>query len=289
MLCVIPRASKINLSVWAPWKYVVEMKLEHIVPGIYKGLLNRNILALNTNETKATCDNCLRSRDKRFAYTYKPELKCCTFHPYIPNFAVGGLLLLENESVGIKKLKNKISQREFAFPVGVMAPFDYQFIFMTKEEEQFGNDKNLLCPYYDILKNQCSVWKYRGVVCTSFYCRSDFGQDGLKFWAVLSDYLSYVEMALAEECLVQLDFSPRDLSDQLLFLNKREFEPEETEQKCLAMEVDKALWNGYTDKFEFYKKCFAIVSKIDRSQFKEILGSQGLELEKEVMDYANRR
>lgn len=170
-----------------------------------------------------------------------------------------------------------------------MAPFDYQFKFLTKEEPHFGNDENLLCPYYDKAKNQCSIWQYRGVVCTSFFCRSDDGQNGLKFWAVLSDYLSYVEMALAEECLVQLDFSPRDLSDQLLYLNKREFEPNEIEQQSLSVEEDKKLWNGYADKSEFYKKCFAIVQKIDRSQFKEILGTQGLELEKEVVDYANRR
>lgn len=268
---------------------IVDIKLEHIVPRIYKGLVSSKVLALNVVETKATCDNCLRSRDKRFSYTYKPDLKCCTFHPYIPNYAVGALLQQELETVGIKKLKEKILKREFAFPIGVMAPFDYQFIFLTKEEEQFGNDKNLLCPYYDRMKNQCSIWQYRGVVCTSFYCRSEYGQNGLKFWAVLSDYLSYVEMALAEECLVQLDFSPRDLSNQLQYLNKREFEPEETEQKCLKLDIDKALWNGYTDKVDFFKKCFAIVQKIERSQFKEILGRQGLELEKEVIEYANRR
>jgi hypothetical protein len=96
-------------------------------------------------------------------------------------------------------------------------------------------------------------------------------------------------MSLAEECLVQLDFSPRDLSDQLLYLNKREFDTAEVEQKCLPEKTDKLIWNGYTDKFEFYKKCFALVEKIDRNQFKEILGNQGLELEKEVIDYANRR
>lgn len=267
----------------------MSLNLEQIVPKIYRNLLSKKVLGLDTTETKATCDNCLRSRDKRFAYTYKPDLKCCTFHPYLPNFAVGALLSAENETVGTHKLRQKISDREFAFPVGVMAPFDYQFIFLTKEEEQFGNDKSLLCPYFDSEKNRCSIWQYRGVVCTSFYCRSDYGQNGLKFWAVLSDYLSYVEMALAEECLMQLDFSPRDLSDQLLFLNKREFEPEETEQKCLALETDKRLWNGYVNKIDFYKKCYAIVRKIDRSQFKEILGRQGLELEKEVIEYANRR
>ena len=207
------------------------LKLEHIVPEIYKGLVDRRVLALDVTETKATCDSCLRSRDKRFAYTYKPDLKCCTFHPYLPNYAVGALLQKDSKTSGVIKLKEKILSCEFAFPVGIMAPFDYQFIFLTKQEDQFGNDINLLCPYFDKQKNQCSIWQYRGVVCTTFYCRSDYGQNGLKFWAVLSDYLSYVEMALAEECLVHLDFSPRDLSDQLQYLNKREFEPEETEQK----------------------------------------------------------
>lgn len=263
--------------------------LSGVVPHVYKNILNRKILALDVNETKATCDNCLRSRDKRFAFPYKDTLKCCTFHPYLPNYAVGGLLLQTQSTPGIQKLKQKIENLEFAFPIGVMAPFDYQFIFLNKDEQQFGNDENLLCPYYDKLKNQCSVWQYRGVVCTSFFCRSDYGQNGQKFWAVLSDYLSYVEMALAEECLVQLDFSPRDLSDQLQYLNKREFEPEEVEQKKLSAAADKQLWNGYEDKIVFYKKCFAIVRKMDRNQFKEILGQQGLDLEAEVLDYANRR
>lgn len=267
----------------------MNIKLELIVPKIYKNILSKKLLGLDTTETKATCENCLRSRDKRFAYTYKTDLKCCTFHPYIPNFAVGALLNETIESSGITKLKTKILNREFAFPVGVMAPFDYQIAFLSKDDEHFGNDKNLLCPYFDSIKNSCSIWQYRGVVCTSFFCRSDHGQNGLKFWAVLSDYLSYVEMALAEECLVQLDFSPRDLSNQLDYLNRREFDPEEVNQKRLLPAIDKALWNGYAEKFEFYKKCFAIVQKIDRSQFKEILGRQGLELEKEVIEYANRR
>lgn len=265
------------------------MKLQQIIPPKYQDLLAQNILRLDVTETKATCDNCLRSRDKRFAFPYKSNLKCCTFHPYTPNYAVGALLSQKNETAGIRVLKQKIAQREFAFPIGVLAPFDYQFKFLNKDEEQFGNDESLLCPYYDKPSNQCSIWTYRGIVCTSFYCRSDHGQDGLKFWAVLSDYLSYVEMSLAEECLVMMDFSPRDLSDQLMFLNKREFDADEIDQKQLSAEIDKKIWNGYHDKIEFYQKCFQIVQKIDRKQFKEILGGQGLELESEVVDYAQRR
>lgn len=265
------------------------MSLNFLLPKVYGSFLNKKILSLDATETKATCDNCLRSRDKRFAYTYKNDLKCCTFHPFLPNYAVGAILEEYGTSVGYKKLLHKISEREFTFPIGVMAPFEYQFQFLTKEEEEFGNRSDLLCPYFDKSANKCSIWSYRGVVCTSFYCRSDYGQDGLKFWAVLSDYLSYVEMALAEECLVQLDFSPRDISDQLLYLNKRDFESNECEQRVIDKSTYQKLWNLHESEVEFYKKCFAIIKKLDRNQFKEIIGKQGLELEEEVIDYGNRR
>lgn len=265
------------------------MQLSAITPSFYKDILHRQVLSLNVVEKAATCDDCLRSRDKRFSYTYKSHLKCCTFHPYLPNYAVGALLEMPVQTKGIQEIHRKISAHEFNLPIGLLAPYDYQFKFLTKEESDFGNDETLLCPYYDQDGNRCSIWQYRGVVCTSFYCRSDHGQNGLKFWTVLSDYLSYVEMALAEECLVQLDFSPRDLSNQLEYLNKRDFEADEVSQKIIAPTQMKQLWNGYTDSIEFYKKCFAIVKKIDRNQFKEILGQQGLALEKEVLEYAHRR
>lgn len=265
------------------------MQLNAIVPAFYKEILHSKVLNLSVVEKAATCDNCLRSRDKRFSYTYKANLKCCTFHPYLPNYAVGALLEMPVQTKGIQEIQRKITSHEFTLPIGILAPYDYQFKFLTKEKSDFGNDASLLCPYFDKDGNRCSIWQYRGVVCTSFFCRSDDGQNGLKFWAVLSDYLSYVEMALAEECLVQLDFSPRDLSDQLLYLNKRDFDADEITQKVISAKQMKPLWNGYPDPVEFYKKCFAIVKKIDRNQFKEILGSQGLSLEKEVLEYAHRR
>lgn len=265
------------------------MILQNILPQIYKELLKKEVLSLNVTETKATCDNCLRARDKRFSYTYKPDLKCCTFHPFTPNYAVGAVLDLYPETVGGQKVKHKIFNKEFSLPIGLIAPFDYQLKFLTKEEEDFGNRSDLLCPYYDKIKNQCSIWEYRGVVCTSFYCRSDYGQDGQRFWAVLSDYLSYVEMALAEECLVTLDFSPRDISEQLMYLNRREFEANEESKTKLEPEEYKKIWIGYNESISFYKKCYEHVKSISRKQMKEILGQQGLELENEVIDYGGRR
>lgn len=265
------------------------MQLKHIVPTLYKNFVSPKVLGLSAVETKATCDSCLRSRDKRFAYTYKENLKCCTFHPFLPNYAVGALLSEPQKTSGILKIEQKIATREFALPLGILAPYDYQLKFLSKDETDFGNREDLLCPYFDKGQNRCSIWQYRGVVCTSFYCRSDYGQNGQKFWAVFSDYLSYVEMALAEECLVQLDFSPRDLSDQLMYLNKHDFDGVEQSQLVIQPDIDKKMWNGYDDKTEFYKKCFSLIQKLDRKQFKEILGQQGLQLEEEVLDYASRR
>ncbi len=264
--------------------------MHQILPQIYGKVLSSSFLNLDVTETKATCQDCLRAKDRRFSFLYQADLKCCTFHPFLPNYAAGALLSPTlNKSLGVDVLKNKIEQRQFAFPLGVMAPYDYQFKFFSKEEEEFGNNATLLCPYFDKQQNQCSIWEYRGVVCTTFYCRSDYGQNGQKFWAVLSDFLSYTEMALAEECLVQLDFSPRQISDQLMYLNKHDFTSEETTQVILDKKTDRALWNLYEDKFDFYQKCTNIVRNLSRKQFLEIIGEQGAELEEEVLDYANRR
>jgi len=265
------------------------MILKNIVPQIYSGFFTKDLLNIDVTETKATCHNCLRARDKRFQYLYKPNLKCCTFHPFTPNYAVGALLTENRESVGLKAMKHKILNQEFSLPLGLMAPFDYQLKFLTKEESAFGNREDLLCPYFDRSENQCSVWEFRGVVCTTYYCRSDYGQNGQKFWAVVSDYLSYVEMSLAEECLVQLDFSPRDISDQLMYLNRREFDASEENKNRLSQEEYKKIWNGYGDVQEFYKKCFNLIQSMTRKSFKEIIGEQGLELENEVLEYAERK
>jgi len=260
------------------------MSLKKVLPQLYQGLLSQSLLNLNVKETKATCDNCLRARDKRFEYTYKSNLKCCTFVPFIPNWAVGGILKenLPGESV----IRRKIQENQFNLPIGLFADFKYQYEFLNKSRTDFGNREDLLCYYFDRDQNQCSIWNYRGVVCTTYYCRSDYGNSGLLFWECLKDYLSYIEMALAEDCLVMKDFSPRDLSDQLDFLNRREFNQKEKKQTQLSAEEIKKYWNGYHDPVNFYISCHDLVEKMNRKYFKEIIGEQGLNLEKKVVGSA---
>lgn len=257
------------------------MAFKAVLPKVYQNFLDRKILNLDISETKATCDNCLRGRDKRFPYTYEANLKCCTFIPFIPNFSVGGILAQKLE--GYKIIEEMIARRRFAMPLGIFPDFEYQYKFSNKKQTDFGNREDLLCHYYDRDKNQCSIWEFRGVVCTTFFCRSDYGKSGQNLWTEVNNYLSYIEMSLAEDCLVMKDFSPRDISDQLVFLNKKDFTATEKKMKSLTEAELKPYWNGYKDAAEFYLSCYELVQKQNRTTFKEIIGEQGLKLEKRVL------
>lgn len=258
------------------------MPLKTSLPQVYSKFLKDELLKIDIQETKATCHDCLRSRDGRFEYLYKPDLKCCTFFPFLPNFAVGGII--HKKLSGASAVKHKILNQEFALPIGLYPSLKYQYDFKIKAPTDFGVKKNLLCPYYDQENSNCSIWEFRGTVCTTFFCRSDYGKKGLQFWDNLNEYLSYVEIALAEECMVMLDFSPRDISDQLVFMNKQDFTIKEETQKKLTDQQMKSYWNGYKSPEDFYLMCYSLVQGLTPKQFKEILGQKGIALEKNVLD-----
>lgn len=260
--------------------------LKHQLPSFYSGILPGKILNVALDERKATCDSCAMARPKnRAKIHYKPELKCCTFHPFLPNFLVGAILLDDSLKAGAEVLREKIRRREYALPIGMVAPVRYQMNFKERLENEFGQREDLLCPYFNKENNNCNVWRYRGVVCTTFFCKSSYGKTGLQFWDRTSDYLSYVEMALMEEALVHLDFSPRQTNHLIEYLNRDKATQAERKTWILPQEKFRDLWNGYhTDIETFYKKTFDIVTKINRKGFQELTGELGKTLEKNLLE-----
>jgi Fe-S-cluster containining protein len=262
------------------------MKLKYQLPRVYERLLPKDILAMEAQETKATCETCIMAKPKnKREIFYENHLKCCTFHPFLPNYVVGAILSEESLAApsALSNIRNKIQRREYSLPLGIVAPPSYQVAFNSKKDNEFGRREEWLCPYFNLEKQNCGIWRHRGAVCTTFYCQSSFGSKGLKFWDGLSNYITYVEMALMEEALVMLDFSPRQVSDLLEFLNREE--ASKLEMKSVQMPEKKAreLWNGYFDDQEgFYRKCFQIVSGIDRRAFQELLSEPGERLEESL-------
>lgn len=253
------------------------MLFQYQIAPFFKDLIPESILGWDINETKSTCHSCAMARPHyRGKYPYREDLKCCTFHPFIPNFLAGAILEDKTFMEGADVIKKMIHANENALPIGLIAPVDYQIDFNKRKQGEFGQKQQWLCPYYNQSSNRCNIWKYRGVVCTTFFCKPVHRTRGKIFWKTLSDYLSYVEMALMEECLVNLDFSPRQVSQMTQYLNVKN-------KKNGDFSISKKeIWNGYENYEEFYIKCFHIVKKMDRNAFKELLGDLGKQLQLNV-------
>lgn len=266
------------------------MKLKYQVPDFYNHLLPRDLLHFTPQETKATCNNCaMAPGNHKGPKFYQPDLKCCTFEPFIPNFLVGATFLDPKATKAHAILRDKIHKRRYSLPVGMVASVRYQIEFNQNKEEIFGQDSDYLCAYYDRGTELCTLWRHRGVVCTTFYCKSSYGKKGLQFWNDLSDYLALFEMALMEESLVMLDFSPRQVSKLVSYLNRQEGTQAELRSWCLPEGKAKELWNGYYEEQEtFFKKAFQIAANLDRKAIKELMGEHGRQLETKVLEQIER-
>lgn len=256
------------------------------MPHLYSQLFPDELLNLNLEETKATCDQCAMTRSRtRGEISYQEHLKCCTFYPFMPNYLIGAGLSDSSLTPSLGgDLRAMISKRRFSLPIGFVAPIRYQLEFNQRKPHEFGQREDWLCPYFDRAQKNCRIWKYRSAVCTSFYCKSSYGQKGMKFWFDLSEYLTYVEMALLEEALIRLDFSPRQISDQLGYLNRKTSTVAEARSWVIPEKVARDLWNGYFDEQEvFFKRTLEIVSQFTRRDFNEALGDLGEKIMNQVL------
>jgi hypothetical protein len=262
----------------------LKMKLKHQLPAPYGNLLPRELLDFSPQEKKATCDSCVMAPGKtKGKVSYNDSLKCCTFHPFLPNFLVGAIFEDKSAQDAHLIFKNKITSREYSLPIGMVAPVRFQLEFNNRRQGDFGNREDWLCPYYNREEHNCRVWRNRGVVCTTFFCKSSYGKLGLNFWDKLNSYLWYVELALLEEALVMLDFSPRQIMDLLDYHNRTQGTSNEKKSWVLPERKARELWNGYYDDQEaFFKKCYALVMALDKKYFHELLGEQGQALEEDL-------
>lgn len=249
------------------------MKLKYLLSDLYAPFFSAKFREFSIVELKATCQQCIQAPHK-----YKEDLKCCTFWPFIPNYIVGAILSESKERYGYAQrvIKELIKNKDCCLPIGIVAPSWYQVAFKRNKPKVFGKNKKFLCPYYQKESNNCSIWQYRGSVCTSFYCESSYGKKGIEFWHSLENYLSYLEMSLAEEVLAYGDYSPREMSNQLDFVNFQGVSPQ---KGVLSKEAYKKIWKHNTSKEEeFYIKAYFFIKELPKEQIKDIIGEFGKNL-----------
>jgi hypothetical protein len=164
-------------------------------------------------ETNAICQDCSMCRTpERFvtpnAKTFRPDVKCCTFMPHLPNFSVGGVLggTSKEGERGRASVEQRIAGRIGVTPLGLDAPATYHLLYANSRTEAFGVSRALRCPHYiDEGGGLCGIWRYRNSVCSTYHCKFVRGAVGRDFWNRLRQLLATVEEGVERWCLSVLD------------------------------------------------------------------------------------
>src|SRR5687767_13521531 len=73
----------------------------HQFPGIWNYMMPREFLALKfPEERRATCMSC----PKACYEGYRPEYRCCTYHPRVPSFLLGLATLTPQGEAAVQRL-----------------------------------------------------------------------------------------------------------------------------------------------------------------------------------------
>lgn len=251
-------------------------------PELYRTLLPAWFDEPYQPEALATCADCAMCRPDETRYQvkhYQPHLKCCTFYPDLPNYLVGALLCDTRAELasGRQRVLAAIQARVGVNPFGLTAPKVRELLYAHGDSGAFGNSAALLCPYFDGVHHNCTIWAYRNAVCTTFFCKFNDGRAGHHFWHQIKHYLSYYQVLLSEVAVRALGLDLNILPDNPLDSNDR---PVRLSAADLDGRVDdesyRRLWGEHVGaEADFYRACYQQVRNLDRDQVARLAGFRG--------------
>jgi Fe-S-cluster containining protein len=252
--------------------------LRQALPRVYERLLPAIFDQPPPPERKATCNDCAMCAPKEplpgVAY-FRPDTKCCTYQPHLPNYLVGAILADTEPAMaeGQRRIRAHIARR-----VGVtsrwLAPSRKRTaIFRAARDSSFGRSTLLRCPYLSG-EGLCTVWRHRDSVCSTFFCKYDSGADGQTYWRAVDAYLRRVELALAQHAVTTLAPSlaepPRPM-DQMSLEELEDRPPNDDDYASFWGE-----WRGREE--ELYLAAFELVSGLLPADLDRIVGAKPEEL-----------
>ena len=192
------------------------MKLQPIytdLPELYRSMFPAFFEEEIPIEENATCNDCAMCQKPGEPVVpgieyFKPDVKCCSYYPKLPNYLVGGLLTDTNPSMeeGRRRIRERIQTRIAVTPQAVDVPKRFSLIHRSSTKRSFGRSETLICPYYVKEGGLCSIWKFRDCVCSTYFCKTMAGNQGQKFWTVLRRYLNQAQDTLSWYVLYKMDW-----------------------------------------------------------------------------------
>jgi Fe-S-cluster containining protein len=184
------------------------------LPPLYRSLLGAPLTAEAPAERKATCAACamleahcpgaLPPVDGRSRF-FHPSTKCCTFHPRVPNYLVGGVLEdgTPGGAEGRRRMEARVASGVGVTPEWLQPPRTFTLLY-ENAHGAFGKARALRCPFYEEGAGGCTVWAHRDAVCSTYYCKYVSGEDGRRLWTAVKELVSLVEIQLARAALLEL-------------------------------------------------------------------------------------
>ncbi len=271
-------------------------RLLDTVPDFYLPFLPGFFRQPVTHEEKATCASCamcesscnnaVRAIDGESRF-FRPDTKCCTYHPRLANYLVGAILSDESPDMaeGRRRVEERIAGRVGITPMWLKAPPRYSLLY-GHQRRAFGRNTTLLCPFYAREDGRCTVWRYRESVCSTYFCKYVEGEDGFRFWMSLKEFLTLLEVQLSRYAL-------RELFPEFLYTRKDR--PDPNAHLLGPAELDDAppddraygaLWGEWRGReVEFYRTCYDRVRALTREDVERLLGFDG-QVEQAVVERA---
>lgn len=268
------------------------------LPALYQPLFPSFLQSEIPVESKATCSNCAMCEGTASGVVpsvdgvsrlFRPDTKCCTYHPRLPNYLVGGMLSDPRPELaeGRRRLEEKIARRVGTNPQWLKAPARYHFLY-THSRQFFGRTASLRCPYYEPTQGACTIWPYREAVCSTYFCKYVAGADGRKMWMALKSWLTLVEIQLSRHALLELmpDYvlEAKDRADAASA--DRPLTAEELDEQPPSEATYSELWGQWKGReAELYRACYERVCALTPEQFNQVLGLDG-SIELQVLERA---
>jgi len=252
--------------------------LKTIFPPLYQDILPPEFDVVAPDESKTTCGNCpmcvdgeaKKTLDAIGVINFGRETKCCTYQPAVPNYLVGAVFADPDPAMaeGQRRLRKHLATRMGVLPWWLTATAKYYLLWEAARREAFGRAPMLKCPY--LLEGNCTIWRHRDSVCSTFFCKHDNGEDGKDYWRAVNDALSRIERALVSHLA--------DLVDPTTTMPPRRdghLTRWELEDVAPPDEIYASWWQGWVGREEeFYVACYEQAKKLVREDVLRLGGEE---------------
>jgi len=247
------------------------------LPEIYRPFLPDVFERPMVEERHATCATCTMCPppvpDFPPEAYFNPSTKCCTFHPALPNYSVGGLLRDTSDmgAEGRRRVLAKIGARTGVTPAGILPPARV-LLLQRHGKAGFGRAERLVCPYLDRERGACTVWAQREAECATWFCKHNHGVDGRAFWKQLRDYLVTVHVTLGTWAMRELGIDADRIAEgfgpRLDALDARDLDDGPPSDSAYGR-----MWGAWSGREQaFYVAAYDLVRALDRARFASLVG-----------------